>query len=456
MTKIDLDGIGKSDISYEEARALARSADAAERAKLAARPDMKPEILYFLTDDPSADVRRNLALNEATPRQADIVLARDKQDSIRQDLAAKIARLVPELDPSQQDRVYQATIETLEILARDEVTRVRQILAEALKDVAHAPAAVIRQLARDAEIAVAEPVLAFSPVLTDEDLLDIIASNPVDGAMGAIAKRDGVSEAVADAIVDTDEEGAIAILLGNHSVQIREETLDAIIDTAAEVGSWHLPLVERPKLPLRAALRLARYVAESLVQTLQKRGELDDDEISEIKLVVEQRIQEDTFDPDWESSSRAPGVGVVDVDDMRDDQDGARKNKPTTPLEVAQDRKEKGELDEEAIILAMSRGDVDLVIAGIAVMSDTPLTIIESAMDMGSPTAVLAVCWNAGLSAKTAEVVQSKIAGFDEDVVMAAKGNRYPLSEDDLRHEIAALLEMVSINVNDREPMDQV
>ena len=36
------------------------------------------------------------------------------------------------------------TYEALEILARDQVTRVRQILSEALKDVANAPPEVIR------------------------------------------------------------------------------------------------------------------------------------------------------------------------------------------------------------------------------------------------------------------------------------------------------------------------
>jgi uncharacterized protein (DUF2336 family) len=61
--------------------------------------------------------------------------------------------------------------EALDALARDQVIRVRRILSEALKDVADAPPEVIRRLASDVELVVSGPVLQYSPVLTEEDLL---------------------------------------------------------------------------------------------------------------------------------------------------------------------------------------------------------------------------------------------------------------------------------------------
>lgn len=149
---------------------------------------------------------------------------------MRGDLAAKIARLAPGLTEHEQDRVRQATMEALTALAHDQIPRVRQVLSEALKDVANAPPNVIRQLARDVEVAVAAPVLEYSPVLTDEDLLEIIAARPVSAKLVAISRRRRVTEVVSDAIAGTEDDAAIAALLGNASAQIREETLDRLIE----------------------------------------------------------------------------------------------------------------------------------------------------------------------------------------------------------------------------------
>ena len=48
----------------------------------------------------------------------------------------------------------------------------------------------------------------------------------------AISRRVALGQDVADAIVDTGDIEAVAELLGNASAQIREETLDRIVDQA--------------------------------------------------------------------------------------------------------------------------------------------------------------------------------------------------------------------------------
>jgi len=83
------------------------------------------------------------------------------------------------------ERLRKMTYDVLDILVRDQVTRVRQVIAEALKDVADAPPDIIRLLAHDCEIVVAGPVLQYSPLLSDEDLLEIIGEVPIPGALAA-------------------------------------------------------------------------------------------------------------------------------------------------------------------------------------------------------------------------------------------------------------------------------
>src|SRR5215813_2448835 len=92
-------------IPYEESKRLSASSDPAERLRVATHDGVRPELLYFLASDPDASVRAAVAANEATPVQADLLLARDRDDAVRHDLARKIARLAPGLSAQEQDRL---------------------------------------------------------------------------------------------------------------------------------------------------------------------------------------------------------------------------------------------------------------------------------------------------------------------------------------------------------------
>jgi uncharacterized protein (DUF2336 family) len=282
----------KQPLSYDQAKEMAQNKVEDVRQDLASRPDVEPEILYFLADDPSPEVRRRIASNKATPSQADLLLAKDTDNDVRGDLAEKIALLAPELNADEQDKMRQMAYKALDALARDQVTRVRQILSEALKDVADAPTEVIRRLASDVEHVVSGPVLQYSPVLTEADLLEIPDNNPSTGNFSAIAQRDEILATLTDVIGATYNEEAVALLLKNSSAQIREEMLDRIIDRAPDIDPWHEPLVHRPILPGRAAAKLARFVAHNLLETLRVRKDLDPDVLDEVRKVVDQRLKE--------------------------------------------------------------------------------------------------------------------------------------------------------------------
>ncbi len=295
-------------MEYEKAKRLAADPDPDVRRSLAARAGLAPEILFYLAEDKSADVRRAVAENPATPRQADLLLTRDAEISVRERLAGKIGALLPELAAEDKERIRELTDQVIEALARDQAVRVRQIVAEALKDAVDAPIAVIQKLARDIEIKVAGPVLEHSPLLTDEDLLEIIANHPIKGALTAIAKRRELAGKVSDAVVriataDAQESATVKKLLENGSAQIREDTLDRILDHAPKQPAWHEPLVERPKLPQIAMRRLAEFVSRSLLEVLQKRPDLDEATSRAVAKVVQKRLEEE------EAAGSTPPVG---------------------------------------------------------------------------------------------------------------------------------------------------
>ncbi len=267
-------GLPGHKVTYEQARDLLDHPDPEVRSSLAQREDVEPEILFFLARDPDAGVRRTVAANGAAPVKANLLLAADEDGDVRYDLADRIGQLVPGLSNDQHDKASRTIHQVLILLARDQLPRVRRALSEALKSLPNAPHDIIMTLALDSEAAVATPVLEFSPVLTDEDLQEIIRTSPLTAQLSAISRRVNVGEEVSNAIVGAGNVDAITALLKNPRAQIREETLDAIIDAAPKQVSWHEPLVHRRQLGAKAALRIAEFVAQSLIQELASRSDL--------------------------------------------------------------------------------------------------------------------------------------------------------------------------------------
>ncbi len=405
---------GGKPLAYEDAKEMARHRDPEVRSAVAARADVKAEILYFLAEDPSPAVRRTVAGNATTPRQADLLLAGDSDDDVRCDLAVKIAKLAPGLSAHERDRIRRLTHEALTLLARDQVTRVRRVVAETLKDVADAPPDVIKRLARDAELVVAAPVLEFSPVLSDNDLLAIIAEGPIRGAAAAISRRRGVSEPVVDAVVAHNDAEAVAALLANPSAQIREETLDLIIDRAADQESWHEPLVDRPRLPTRAALRLAHMVADSLLSRLERRRDLDGETVAAVKAEVRRRLD------------RAPASA-----------EGAEAESES-PLAMARRMHAEGRLGEATLNHAVQYGDRAFALAGLAVLADMPLETVSKAVSMRSVKGTVALAWKAKLSMTLAVQFQQKVALIPpSEVLRPAENGAYPLTPEELEWQLS-------------------
>lgn len=423
-------GLGSHELTYEEARDLARHPDSKVRRDLAARQDVRPEILYYLAVDTSTDVRLEIAANAATPAKADLILARDGDDRVRCELAGKIARLMPDLSEDAQNRLRDITIEVLEILARDQLSRVRQILSETLKDVADAPAHVIRWLARDIDLAVATPVLQFSPLLTDNDLVEIIESAPVQGALSAISRRRGLSASLCDAIVTTDDVKAIADLLGNASAQVREETLDYLAERSRDVALWQGPLVQRPRLARGTVRKLAGFVADSLLSVLSQRRDLPPDVLEEVAAVVRQRVASNGPPA---GASKAGGKGSKTVEESGTLDRATLREKGAKLAQYVQKLHAAGKLDEDTIDEALGAGSEEFVALALALKAGVPLTMVSRVIAAHSAKGITALAWKAGLGMRFAIKLQTRVARVTPaDVLNAKDGTDYPLTPDEM------------------------
>jgi len=397
----------------ERAMAIARGGDVEARRRLAATADLPPELLFYLAEDTDLGVRRMVAANPGTPRHADEFLVRDSDDQVRASVAARLGAETSLLQGERRSKHRRITLEVMETLALDTAEKVRARLAEAVKDADTAPPEVVRRvievLARDTALEVAGPVLEHSPLLSDDFLIGIIAGPRNAGAVTAISRRRGVSGRLSDAVAGSGDDAAIAALLANDSAQIREETLDSLIDQAPARTAWHAPLVARPKLSAGHVGKLARFVASALVEELCRRTDLGPEASAALTDVMSRLIEGDTPTP-----KGAPGGDRGRAIAMHG----------------------SGQLDELSVTEALAAGRRAFVVAALAVRSGLPEPVVHSMVSSGSPKAVTALAWKAGMSVDFAEQLQLRLAYVEPRDLLRGVGAGYALDEEQLDWQI--------------------
>jgi len=406
-------------LAYEDAKGMAESKDSQVRLDLANRTDIQPEILYYLADDDDANVRQAIASNDLTPKQADLLLAKDSDGQVRMELAEKIGKLAPELDRKTQRKAHDFVIKTLEILVEDQQDKVREIISESVKELDTIPVSIIRKLASDEVDSVASPVLQSSPILTDEDLLKIIWDGVRGSRLKAISRRSNLGEKITDAIVETNDHDAIASMLDNQSAQIREETLDQLVEQAPGIQVWHAPLVKRPKLSPLSLKRLAGFVAETLLENLLDRPDMDPEVSTAIGLEVRKRME---------------------VDNVLDDNVSSEDEK-AVEAEVEKLYK-SGKLTEDRITTRLHCGDREFAIQALARVAELPPLVARRMVLSRAAKTVVALVWKAGFSMELANIVQLRLAGIPpQQSIKADENGEVPISDKELDWQVTLYID---------------
>ena len=212
-------------------------------------------------------------------------LLSDPSVEARADMAAKIAGDFDANALSENER--RLAEEIFHVMVKDAEVRVREALALNLKENTGVPHDVALSLARDVET-VALPMLRFSEVLTDEDLIQIVASQS-PAKQVAIAKRAQVSEGVSEALVDAGNEEAVTSLVANVGAEISEKSLQKVVDDLGEREAIQDAMVHRPSLPVAVSERLVTVVSEKFLGELIKRRDLPEDVVTDMILQARER-----------------------------------------------------------------------------------------------------------------------------------------------------------------------
>lgn len=161
-------------------------------------------------------------------------------------------------DPAERAAAEAA----LAFLLDDPSPKVRLALAEGLASIDHAPRSVILGLAQD-QIEVAARIIALSPVLCDNDLIEIVASGrPVLQQM--VALRSGLSVAVSAALAEVAGAAVVFDLLDNRNAALAQISLRRIAERFGETADIRGQLFERPNLPCDVRQNLVERVGAAL------------------------------------------------------------------------------------------------------------------------------------------------------------------------------------------------
>lgn len=163
-----------------------------------------------------------LSATEFDELQALEHLARETSSERRRELMARLSVLFTDgVDAYSDDNVVIFGDILLRLLDQVEEPD-RAALAQRVAPCHRTPRTLVKTLAQDESVEVAEPILTKSPVLTDDDLVEI-ASEQSQGHLMAMSRREQLSGPVTDAIIRRGSKPVLQAVTNNSGANITEQ-----------------------------------------------------------------------------------------------------------------------------------------------------------------------------------------------------------------------------------------
>jgi uncharacterized protein (DUF2336 family) len=155
------------------------------------------------------------------------------------------------------DEIFNRLVVKIEARARFE-------LSVALAGLSNAPRHIVRQLANDGNIAIARPLLQYSPCLDDPDLLDLVRSQSQQHLL-AISTRSQIAETITDVLVRRGDRDVVRSVAGNSGARLSPNGFSTLVRKAEKDGILAVTVGQRADIP-EALLRLLFTQAATVVQ----------------------------------------------------------------------------------------------------------------------------------------------------------------------------------------------
>lgn len=160
----------------------------------------------------------------------------------------KVTELFVAQAPKLKDDHVSVFDEVIVRLAREVDGKERSELSQRLADIGNAPVRVVKDLAQDADLAVAEPILERSTRLSDDDLV-AIAAQKEQGHLLAVSRRRALSERVTGVLVERGDQQVVRAVAQNQGAKLSEGTLAHLAKKAAADTDLRSVLMKRADAP---------------------------------------------------------------------------------------------------------------------------------------------------------------------------------------------------------------
>ena len=292
-----------------------------------------------------------------------IDLAQEDSSDKRRELLEEVADLFLDDSNAMNDRETGLADDILTKVAHDVEMKVRKSLAERFASVDTVPPNLVRMLASD-EIEVAAPILQESRALSDRDLMDIVRENGKDHML-AVTRREEISEAVSEALVESGDDDVIVNLVRNAGAQISRGSMENLVARSESNAVLQEPLVKRGDLPADLMHDMFWFVSSQLKEYILTEANMDESLVAEV-------IEE----------TRASLTQEIDDYDA----------KMRRGLRIVLRRERERKLNEDYMVQALRQGEREVFVAAFSRLAEIDLQTADRVLSNESPEAIAVAC----------------------------------------------------------------
>jgi len=267
-------------------------------------------------------------------------------------------------------------------LAASIETNARAKLSTRIARVPNAPVGLVRSLAHDNAIAVAQPVLRHSPRLTDNDLMATAATQSQQHLL-AIAQRNALSEQVTDVLVERGDREVVRSVAQNNGARFSNAAFKTLVERSGGDDVLAVHVGTRHDLPRQHLLKLVEYASSTVRQKL---AAADPNAAAAIRDVI------------------AEIGGNIRAASRRASSDYAVARVEVEAMHRA------GRLDERHVYDFADARKFEETAVALSLMTGAPIDLVERAMLDDNPDMVVILSKIAGFSWSTAQCILLRAA----------------------------------------------
>lgn len=317
--------------------------------------------------------------------------------------AAAAHKLCRSMDKAELDDADRAAAQKiLRMLSQDAAELVRRAMAVTLKASDLIPRDVARRMAADVD-SVALPMINFSPVFTDEDLIEIVRAGSAVRQV-AVASRPNVGRDVAEAVSEVGCEQSVRALAANDNADVSESALGRCVDRFGSSREIVAAIAYRQVLPLSVTERLVELASDAVREHLVTRHAVAPETAIRLAAYARERATVDLVDQASNQSDLPQFVASLNA---------------------------RRALTASLLLRALARGQMALFEHGMAELAGTPLARASLMIHDAGSLGLKAVYDRAGLPPR---LFLAYRAGVDTWRQLQAEG--VDTSGDEFRHRM--------------------